>query len=174
MGAVLALGFFCFRAMSDQSVALAWDANSEPNVSGYKLYYGTASGVYTNSLNITNGTAVTVPGLKEGLTYFFALTACSVSGLESARSSEIRYDVPIVFTIAGPSLLVNLGSQSSDPKSLSFLAAPNKTYELQSTENLQTWSTLWYSTPVTASQLLEYTDMDPSPSGMRFYRLLVH
>ena len=27
-------------------VTLAWDANTDPGVMGYKLYYGTASGVY--------------------------------------------------------------------------------------------------------------------------------
>ena len=27
-----------------QSVTLAWDANSEPNIAGYKLHYGTDEG----------------------------------------------------------------------------------------------------------------------------------
>ena len=34
-------------AFGVQSVTLSWNASSNPTVAGYKIYYGTASGVYS-------------------------------------------------------------------------------------------------------------------------------
>ena len=38
---------------------LAWDANTESQLGGYKLYYGQASRNYTSSIDIGNKTAYT-------------------------------------------------------------------------------------------------------------------
>ena len=70
-------------------VTLAWDANSEPDVTGYKLHYGTTSGNYTNHINVGNITQYTVPDLQEGTTYYFAATAYDVNDLESDYSAEV-------------------------------------------------------------------------------------
>ena len=74
-------------------VTLAWDANSEPEVTGYKLYYGTTSGVYSDSVDVGNTTQYTIPDLQEGLTYFFAATAYDVNDSESEYSDEVVYTV---------------------------------------------------------------------------------
>src|SRR5262245_12988577 len=34
------------------NVTAVWDPNPEPNVSGYKLSYGTQSGVYTTTIDV--------------------------------------------------------------------------------------------------------------------------
>ena len=37
-------------------VTLAWDANSESDLEGYFLYYGTANGIYTGKVDVGNNT----------------------------------------------------------------------------------------------------------------------
>jgi len=76
------------------SVVLAWDANTEPDVSGYKLYYGTASATYGTPITVGNLLTYTVPGLTDGLTYYFAVTAYDTFGNESGYSNEVVYTVP--------------------------------------------------------------------------------
>jgi len=76
------------------TVSLQWDANSEPDVAGYKIYYGTNSGIYFVSIDVGNVTTTTVGNLKPGITYYFAATAYNVSRLESDRSNEVSYTVP--------------------------------------------------------------------------------
>src|SRR6266446_7077617 len=56
---------------SVSSVTLAWDASSDPSVSGYYVHYGLSSGTYTNTLDVGSATSATVPNLTVGSTYFF-------------------------------------------------------------------------------------------------------
>src|SRR5713226_5015779 len=97
---------FRVPARGDQSVTLAWDPNTETNVSNYNLYYGGASGVYTNSANVGNVTNCTVAGLQSAVTYYFAVAADNTSGLESPPSNEISYTVPTVVVSTPPGLPV--------------------------------------------------------------------
>lgn len=76
------------------SLNLAWDANVESDVTGYRLHYGTVSQTYTNHTDVGNQTAATITGLAEGVQYFFSVTAYDVSNLESDYSTEVSYTVP--------------------------------------------------------------------------------
>ena len=75
-------------------VRLAWDANPDPTITGYRIYYGTATGYYTNAVDAGNQTALTITGLLPGVTYYFAATDYSDEGYESYFSSEVSYTVP--------------------------------------------------------------------------------
>ena len=44
------------------SVTLAWDANTDATVAGYRVYWGTTSGVYTNMLDVRTGNTATEIG----------------------------------------------------------------------------------------------------------------
>ena len=77
-----------------QSVTLAWNPVTDATVAGYKVYYGSASGNYTNVTSVGNVTNATISGLTEGATYYFASTTLDTSGLESVYSSELSYTVP--------------------------------------------------------------------------------
>jgi large repetitive protein len=72
---------------------IAWNANPESNVSGYKLKYGTTSGVYPNVVSIGTTPAASVSGLNEGSTYYFVVTAVNELGLESTPSAVISHFV---------------------------------------------------------------------------------
>jgi IPT/TIG domain-containing protein len=71
----------------------SWDPNPEPNIAGYKLSYGTQSGVYTTVIDVGNVTSRSVT-LTSGQRYFFAVQAYNASSLLSAYSAEVIYDVP--------------------------------------------------------------------------------
>ena len=72
-------------------IVLGWHASSDPIVAGYNVYYGGAPGTYTNVVNAGNATMVLVSNLVYGVTYYFAATTYSASGVESPFSKEIHY-----------------------------------------------------------------------------------
>ncbi len=74
---------------SAASVTLSWNPNSESDLGGYNIHYGTTSGVYTTSVNVGNVTTHTVTGLTTGQTYHFALTSFDKTGNESPLSAEV-------------------------------------------------------------------------------------
>jgi hypothetical protein len=61
------------------------------NLSGFKIYYGTASKQYTSSITVSSPTALSyvVTTLTVGQTYYFAVAAVSTAGTESAYSPEV-------------------------------------------------------------------------------------
>ncbi len=75
-------------------ITSSWDANTEADLAGYKVYYGTVSGNYTVSLDVGNATSATIDSLDFNTTYFFAVTAYDNAGNESDFSDEVRVDIP--------------------------------------------------------------------------------
>jgi len=73
-------------------VTLQWDPNSEADVVGYKVYYGTSSRTYSAPIPLGLQTTYTFAHLAAG-TYYFAVTAFNNSGLESAFSNEVSTTV---------------------------------------------------------------------------------
>ena len=102
---IAALVLCTVQATSAQSatVTLRWDANPEPDIAGYRLYYGTASHTYTQAIDVGNSTTATVSNLPAGVIYF-ALTAYNTtcwggvwagcSDFESPFSNEVAYGAP--------------------------------------------------------------------------------
>lgn len=74
---------------STASINLAWDSNPEPNIAGYKVYYGIASQLYSETQDAGNETATTVEGLMIGTTYYFAVSAYDSDAFESSLSAEV-------------------------------------------------------------------------------------
>ncbi len=72
------------------SATVSWDANSEPDLAGYKIYYGQGSGNYQNQVYVGNATSYRLTGLEEGKRYYFAVTALDFSGNESSFSIEVE------------------------------------------------------------------------------------
>jgi type IV pilus assembly protein PilY1 len=78
----------CQSALAAQ-IKLAWDANTESDLAGYKVYYGTSSKSYTGSVDVGNVTSYTLTGLQGGQTYYITITAYNSSGSESGYSGEV-------------------------------------------------------------------------------------
>ena len=92
----------------DDQVTLEWAACLEPGITGYKLYYGTQSGAYTQILDVGDNPGAGLSGLIAGTSYFCNVTAYNSSGLESPFSEEFSfvYEAPVVVTYAAEQLVL--------------------------------------------------------------------
>jgi hypothetical protein len=80
--------FACFILLII-TVHLAWDASTSPEVTGYKLYYGTASRTYLAPVDVGLVTDYQLPNVDETQPMFFAVTAYTATE-ESYYSVEIE------------------------------------------------------------------------------------
>jgi len=83
--------------VTDGAVLLRWNPVSEPNVNGYRVYYGTASRSYAQPYGqgvVSAAATTTLTGLPGGRRYFFAVTATNSLGKESGFSQEAFVDLP--------------------------------------------------------------------------------
>jgi len=80
------------------SASLGWDSVTVPNLSGYRIYFGTAPGTYLQSpgqgFSVGNVTDYTMIGLASGSRYYFAVTAFDTLSQESPYSNEVFKDIP--------------------------------------------------------------------------------
>ena len=102
-------------AVHAAQVTVAWDPNPEPEVAGYKIYYGTTSGSYTASIDAGSATSAVISGLQDGATYFFSAVAYDNSNNESGFSNEITYAVPAAAS-------ASVGGESSSGGGACFIA----------------------------------------------------
>jgi hypothetical protein len=70
-------------------VSLAWDANTETNLAGYRVHIGQASRAYDTVIDVGKVTSYTVSGLLDGRVYYFAVTAYDTAGAQSVFSEEV-------------------------------------------------------------------------------------
>lgn len=85
----LALGQ-CEAYAADQIVTLAWDANTEEDLAGYRIYASRVSGQYNYDpvIDIPAGTETAVIQVPDDVFYFVA-TAYDTAGNESEYSNEV-------------------------------------------------------------------------------------
>src|SRR5574341_595898 len=79
--------------VSAAEAILSWNANTESDLAGYHVHYGTTSGSYTTVIPVGLVTSYTVTGLGPG-TFYFAVTADDTAGLRSGFSTEVSKIVP--------------------------------------------------------------------------------
>lgn len=83
------------------SATLSWNANSEADLAGYKIYYGTSARTgsdpktcglcgYSTSVNVGKVTTYAFSNLTNGQTYYFSVSAYDTSNNESAFSSQVN------------------------------------------------------------------------------------
>ena len=82
--------------ITNSSVILKWNQNSETDFDHYNIYYGTTSAYQspspTKALN-SNSAGFTITGLTSSTRYYFAITAVDTAGNESAKSEELIVDI---------------------------------------------------------------------------------
>lgn len=93
-----------FSTAQTEQIRLAWDRNTEPDIAGYKVYYGNVSrsvnGGYQYFIDVTGNpqSPTCTLTLDVGKTYYIAVTAYDSSDNESGYSVELRrqsyVDVP--------------------------------------------------------------------------------
>jgi len=106
-------------------VTLTWDANSEGDLAGYRVFYREEDQSYNFNEPDWEGSDTTcaISDLDENTTYYFVARAFDTSGNESGNSNEVYYQHNLAPTAdAGPNQTVNEGvtvtlngSNSSDP-----------------------------------------------------------
>ena len=77
----------------NSTAILTWNPNTDTNLAGYKVYKGTASGVYGSPITVGNVTSYTISNLGVGNTYYFAVTGYNTSGVESGFSNEVSKSI---------------------------------------------------------------------------------
>jgi len=83
--------FFATSSFALSDVTIEWDANSEQDLAGYKLYQSSQSGVYAGNpvATIPAGTeTVTLTNVPDG-TWYWVLTAYDAGDNESGYSNEV-------------------------------------------------------------------------------------
>jgi Concanavalin A-like lectin/glucanases superfamily/Fibronectin type III domain len=160
------------QTLSAQNVTLGWPATTDPQIAGYDIYYGTASGNYTSSIAVGDTTSVTISNLVVGTTYYFAATSLNGQNQQSALSAEISYTVPPPQTSSslGP-IFINLSSTvpsvrtAQNQLTLNVPVLSNYQYVVEVSTNLLNWVAL-----ATNSSPFTFVDSYTSQYRQRFYR----
>jgi hypothetical protein len=86
---------FTLTATTAGTATLTWNASTESDLTGYKVYRGTGSGTYGAPLATLPKTTTnyTATGLQNGTTYFFVITAYDSAGNESTYSNEVSKSI---------------------------------------------------------------------------------
>jgi hypothetical protein len=96
------LGFMPCDMLAAADLSLTWDATANASdgtpvadVAGYRLYYGTTSGLYSNLIPAGPLLTATATNLQAGITYYFAVAAYNTAGVESSLSTELTWTAPL-------------------------------------------------------------------------------
>ncbi len=141
-----------------QSVTLEWCPSTATNIVGYEIYYGGASGDYTNEVAVGDVTNAAVSGLLEGTTYYFAAKAFNALGEASPFSNQTSYTVPAAASLLSP-------ASSIGGFSFSVNGPSGYTYVIQASTNMVNWVPV-----VTNTAPFEFVDSNADLFNQRFYR----
>ncbi len=103
---------FLYTTAFAETAVIAWDPNPEPDIYGYKVFYGTESRNYTNSVEIVgaNNTIAEINNLQAGNTYYFAVKAVDLAGQESDFSEEVSRSYELANTAPTASMTLSASS----------------------------------------------------------------
>ncbi len=146
-------------AATSATLTLAWDANSEEDLLGYRVYWGIASGKYLWSADVGRHTQYRIENLQEGVNYYIAVTALDYWGNESPFSREIR-------TVSGESLplpkelelQLNYPNPFNSGTLIEYALPENAEIELSVFNSLGQQIRLLYSGPLAAGFYQTYWD----------------
>ena len=77
--------------MALNNAVLTWNANSEPDLAGYTIYWGMVPGVWTSTTTTTNTTITLTSGsFNSDGTWYFSIDAFDTSGNHSSTFLPYR------------------------------------------------------------------------------------
>ncbi|HMJ88596.1 MAG TPA: fibronectin type III domain-containing protein [Candidatus Acidoferrum sp.] len=157
--------------LSASAVTLEWDPSPEPEVAGYRVYIGTVSRGYVQVFDVGASTSYPLLGMEPGQTYYMAVTAYAVDGLESDFSDEVTYTRQIdgTNTFVIPMTLNYTGAGCSP--SVTFANDPAREFFVQASTNLVTWQTFQNVIGAT-NEMVALLDPDAPQFPIRFYRVV--
>lgn len=82
-----------FKASYLGAMTITWQANTDRDLAGYRIYCGTASGVYASPTQVGKVTMYRFTEVKAG-TWYCAVTAFDTTGNESGFSQEVSKVLP--------------------------------------------------------------------------------
>ena len=129
-----------WSAGASVSATLSWNASPDANVTGYTIYYGTASRQYTNTLSVGNMTNVVIPGLQARTTYFFAAKAHDAAGNQSDFSNEAAFAGLTATPDAGLRVKAMPDNATGDPLLFSFDGAAPAGATINPTNGIVSWT----------------------------------
>ncbi len=83
--------------ITETTVGLVWNVNTETDLDHYTIYYGTASGSNDMTLTVaaTDGASAVITGLTPAIRYYFVISATDTNGNESGKSSTLAPELII-------------------------------------------------------------------------------
>lgn len=97
---IVLLGYQFYYKKSDDfgSATVSWNQSEEPDLAGYKIYYGVAprtgdcpnGSSYSYNVDVGNVVSYTFDRLENNKTYYFSVSAYDTSGNESCFSDEVK------------------------------------------------------------------------------------
>jgi len=148
----LALGLACLSSLvlpaalhaadiPAPAVSLAWNPNPEPDVAGYKVHFGTRSGVYSEVIDVPGTNSIRLPQLFMGFTYYVAVSAYDTEGLEGPRSAELAVTAALPSPAIGTAFSMGSAGQGKlQWKYSKSAAATAEGFSIYSSEDLESWS----------------------------------
>jgi hypothetical protein len=124
------------------TVSLAWNANPEPDIAGYKVHFGTQSGTYSDVIDVRGATATALPQMLMGTTYYLAVSAYNTAGQEGPRSAEFSVTAAVPSSPAlGTSFAMGGSSQGTlQWKYPQAAAGTADGFTVYSSEDLRIWT----------------------------------
>jgi hypothetical protein len=122
-------------------VSLQWNANPEPDVVGYKVYFGTEPQKYSAVINVVGATQTELPAVSLGSTYYLAVSAYNAAGEESPRSAELRVTAEVPVAVVGTSMGFSAPGQGQIQWRYPKSGAPAADkFNIYASEDLKTWT----------------------------------
>ena len=83
---------------------LSWNANTESNLAGYRIQYGTNASSPSSTLDVGSVTSYRFTNLSASTTYYFRVVAYNTAGQTSVPSAQVSYTTPASTTTPTPTI----------------------------------------------------------------------
>ena len=154
---------------ANRGVVLTWAGPPNVTIAAYHVFYGTKSGIYTNSVTAYDSNGLVIQDLQGDTTYYFAVMAIDTDGHNSSLSTEAS------LRLLNPKPVRLETEVYADGDGVPFamtIAGTNTTttdWEIDYSPDLINWTYLTGDHGVDVYALVYFEDAD-----QMFYRLVDH